>query len=32
MLQTAKLGKAQLDRKFADRVSKFFGDLTTRRA
>ena len=31
MLQTAKLGKAQLDRKFADRVSKFFGDLTTRR-
>ena len=32
LLQTAKLGKAQLDRKFADRVSKFFGDLTTRRA
>ena len=32
MLQTAKLGKAQLDRKFAERVSKFFGDLTSRRA
>ena len=31
MLQTAKLGKAQLDRKFAERVSKFLGDLTTRR-
>ena len=31
MLQTAKLGKAQLDRKFADKVGKFLSDLTERR-
>ena len=31
MLQTARLGKAQLDRKFAERVGKFLGDLTSRR-
>jgi len=31
MLQTAKLGKSQLDRKFADRVGKFLSDLTGRR-
>jgi len=31
MLQTAKLGKAQLDRRFADRVGKFLTDLTERR-
>ena len=29
MLQTAKLGKSQLDRKFADRVGRFLGDLTS---
>ena len=31
MLQTAKLGKAQLDRKFADRVGAFLSDLSARR-
>ncbi|MBB1496855.1 SRPBCC family protein [Paracoccus sp. MC1862] len=31
MLQTAKLGKAQLDRRFADKVGKFLFDLTERR-
>ena len=31
MLQTAKLGKAQLDRRFADKVGKFLSDLTERR-
>lgn len=32
MLQTAKLGKAQLDRKFADRVGAFLSDLSARRS
>lgn len=31
MLQTAKLGKSQLDRKFADKVGRFLSDLTERR-
>lgn len=32
VLQTAKLGKAQLDRRFADKVGKFLSDLTGQRA
>lgn len=32
MLQTAKLGKAQLDRKFAERVGAFLSDLSARRS
>lgn len=32
MLQTAKLGKAQLDRKFANRVGAFLSDLSARRS
>ncbi|HHW34535.1 MAG TPA: hypothetical protein GXX24_10420 [Paracoccus solventivorans] len=32
MLQTAKLGKSQLDRKFADRAGRFLGDLTSQTA
>lgn len=31
MLQTAKLGKSQLDRKFAERVGGFLSDLSARR-
>lgn len=31
MLQTAKLGKAQLDRKFAERIGAFLSDLSARR-
>lgn len=31
MLQTAKLGKAQLDRRFADRIGGFVADLTAGR-
>ncbi|HHY01445.1 MAG TPA: SRPBCC family protein [Paracoccus sp.] len=32
MLQTAKLGKSQLDRKFADRAGRFLNDLTSQQA
>ena len=32
MLQTAKLGKAQLDRKFAKRIAELVTDLAARRA